>query len=86
MPSFYNRRANEQELRVLLVSDVHCALTNVHRLAELLTSRGEVRARDCAGGGQRRGLLVNLARALCARLRCPLARMLIACVCASTWT
>jgi Icc-related predicted phosphoesterase len=30
-----------QELRVLLVSDVHCSLTNVHRLAELLTSRSE---------------------------------------------
>lgn len=42
MPSFYNRRANDQELRVLLVSDVHCSLTNVHRLAELLTTRAEV--------------------------------------------
>ena len=26
---------------MLLVSDVHCSLTNVHRLAELLTSRSE---------------------------------------------
>lgn len=41
MPSFYNRRANDKELRILLVSDVHCSLTNVHRLAEVLMSRGE---------------------------------------------
>lgn len=41
MPSFFDRRASDRDLRVLLVSDVHCSLTNVHRLAELLTERAQ---------------------------------------------
>jgi len=41
MPSYYNRRARDEVLRVLLVTDIRCSLSNIHQLAELLTHRRE---------------------------------------------
>jgi hypothetical protein len=41
MPSYYNRRARDEVLRVLLVTDIRCSLSNIHQLAELLAHRRE---------------------------------------------
>eukprot|EP00960_Hanusia_phi_P058361 763865-Hanusia_phi.AAC.1 len=41
-PAFFDYRSQVDELLVLLVSDIRCNLSNVHKLAEFLTVRAHV--------------------------------------------